>query len=516
MADFSIEQQRAMALAAARARAAEAEPETPTKTDWIGAGLQSITEPVVSMATGFAGSAIGGLAGMGAALIPGLRQGIGRDVSEGVQSALTYQPRTTGGKAVTGAISYPFEKLAGAADTAGGAVAESTGSPAVGAAVNSGIQALPLLVGKLAPKVGIGSPESAASIAARAKAQSLGSVKDATLAAGRAEGLVVPPSAIEGSFLGNRAEGIAGKAALNQEATLRNQPKFNDIARREAGIAPDQPISLKTLEDARTVIGDPYRQVEALPGLPAPRTTSKLNPMMNAYPLIGKTPPTPKELIQEWKSNNSTISELWKDYQRNAAVETLDKYRAARKEQGRIETDIEKAAMAAGRPDLVPALREAKVKFAKNYDVERALNVGSGDVDAAVLGRMYDASPAKYTGGLQVIGQFANAFKPWAKDAAVVGAPGVSKLEGVMSVLGMVGGHAALGAGGGLLGIAPLVAPSLMRQLMLSKAMQQPRSYGQGTLSSLLSQPQIPAAVGAGGIGAEHQPSLADLLRQQQ
>src|SRR5256885_10281897 len=74
------------------------------------------------------------------------------DVVRGVQGALTYQPRTQGGQAVSGVVSYLPQKLANVADTAGGAVTDYTGSAGLGALANTGIQALPMIAGGFGAK----------------------------------------------------------------------------------------------------------------------------------------------------------------------------------------------------------------------------------------------------------------------------------------------------------------------------------------------------------------------------
>lgn len=93
---------------------------------------------------------VAGIAGLGAAAGRGLglTDALPGDVVRRVQEALTYQPRTKAGEAVTGVISYPFEKLAQAGDWAGERTAEATGSPGLGAAVNTAIQSAPALLAR--------------------------------------------------------------------------------------------------------------------------------------------------------------------------------------------------------------------------------------------------------------------------------------------------------------------------------------------------------------------------------
>ena len=165
------------------------------------------------------------------------------------------------------------------------------------------------------------------------------------------------------------------------------------------------------------------------------------------------------------------------------------------------ETSIEKIASRQGNPDLVTRLKEARVNLAKNYDVERALNVGSGDVDAQVIGRMLDRGKLM-SGGLETIGRFANAFGRFAREG--VQSPGVSKLEAYGSLGLGAAGHFAF-PGGEMAAAIPLLAPPLARSLMLSSPMQ----GGMSGLSSLL--PEAGRTVAPIVTGN----TLSDIQRQQ-
>lgn len=382
------------------------------------------------------------------------------------QKALDYGIQGAVGGALTGgaglARSAVGAGMGAMSGLAAGGTQEATGNPALAAVAGMA----PMIPGAMR------NPKIDASL------KSQNSVKDETLAMAKEAGYVVPPSAVEGSWLGNRIEGIAGKAALNQEANLRNQPVTNRIARNEAGLAPDEPISTSTLAAARNKIAEPYREVAAL------------NPMA-------------AKALELLNQSRLDAKDYWTEYKRQGSVAAKKQAESFDKKSEMYETVIEKIAARKGDPDLLDRLREARVNLAKNFDVERALNVGSGDVDAQVIGRMYDRNPNKYTGGLEVIGRFSNAFKPWTRDAAVVPAPGVSKLEALASVgLGM-GGHAA-GMGWLPMGLPLLAGPA--RSLALSPMMQGGRSYEPGILSQAAQQT---SPIVTGG-------TLADILRNQQ
>lgn len=99
----------------------------------LNVGRQVVAAPVAGVA---------GLVTAPAGFIPGM-EGVGARNVERVQQFIGGQPFTDGGEAVTGAIAYPFEKLAQGADFVGQKTSDVTGSPAVGAAVNTAIQAAP-------------------------------------------------------------------------------------------------------------------------------------------------------------------------------------------------------------------------------------------------------------------------------------------------------------------------------------------------------------------------------------
>lgn len=113
---------------------------------------QGSGEALTHFATSAAGGAVGGLAGLLGTILPG-DPGRGARWTEAVSNALTYRPRTAAGQAATDIVGAPFALLAKGADVAGGAAAKATGSPLVGAGVNTAIQALPMLIGARGARV---------------------------------------------------------------------------------------------------------------------------------------------------------------------------------------------------------------------------------------------------------------------------------------------------------------------------------------------------------------------------
>jgi hypothetical protein len=125
--------------------AQQKEPEKP-----LGGMSDALIEPLAAFGSGIVAQPLSGLAGLAVAGAHklGLTDKEGADAVRATQDLLTYQPRTKVGEAVTKVASYPFEKLAQGADWAGGKAADVTGSPAVGAGVNTLIQLAPALLAK--------------------------------------------------------------------------------------------------------------------------------------------------------------------------------------------------------------------------------------------------------------------------------------------------------------------------------------------------------------------------------
>jgi len=119
-------------------------------------------EAALKLGSGLFAGPLSGLAGLArgaGAGVASLAQGEGLDkarqafADEGAETtravggALTYEPRTEAGRAISGVVETPFRLLSQAGDAAGRVVADKTGSPLVGASVNAAIQSAPALFG---------------------------------------------------------------------------------------------------------------------------------------------------------------------------------------------------------------------------------------------------------------------------------------------------------------------------------------------------------------------------------
>jgi protein-tyrosine-phosphatase len=290
-----------------------------------------------------------------------------------------------------------------------------------------------------------------------ARQESLNAQKDATLEAARKEGYVVPPSAtgqggIPG-FVNRRLESVAGKAAIGQEAALRNQEVTNRIGRREAGIPADRPVTETALAESRRVSAAPYREVQQL----AANNPLSRPPFKNAA-----------DTLKELQSTRLEAKDTWNFYWRHPDPKVKAQAQALEQKASQLESHIEALASSTGKPGLMDAVRQARREMAKTYDVENATNVATGDVSAPVLGRMVD-SGAPVSGGLRTAGMFQQGFRPYAKEAETIPTPGVSKSEALTAAALGVGGQAG-GMGWWPMGLPLLSGP--VRSMLLSRPYQ--------------------------------------------
>lgn len=316
---------------------------------------------------------------------------------------------------------------------------------------------------------------NAARAPALAAEQQRNAVRDATLKDARDSGYVVPPSQTGGGFMENRLESLAGKAAINQEAVIRNQQVTNNLARKAIGLPENAPITERALAARREEFSIPYQRVAAISPLAA-QALQKLREYRNEATAhwrhydISADPKAQKEAIQFGQK-----------------AETAERY-------------LDSVARAYGKPELMNELRVARANIAKTYDIERALNLGDGNVDARVLGRALDKGKP-LSGGLATAARFAEAFPQVARASAGSPPPGVSAMEPMgAAALGM-GGYATMGLPGLAAGAIPFLRPAA-RSALLSDFYQS--RFGQPNYGPAINTPSALQSI-LTGILAEQQ-----------
>lgn len=213
----------------------------------------AVGENLLNLGSGAIAAPIAGIAG--------ILSGGDADVVRGVQGALTYEPRTRGGKALNRAISYVPQKIAEGSDAAGQKVSELTGSPALGAATNVALQSAPALALHKAPGIAAGLRGGAAAEAG---------VADSAEAAARAyvtDTLGLDWNRLAGDFkarLTDIAKDATALGKLNPQAVAR-QARLNSLGIPATRGQINRDLGQITTEEnlTKTKAGQPIRDINA-------------------------------------------------------------------------------------------------------------------------------------------------------------------------------------------------------------------------------------------------------------
>jgi hypothetical protein len=446
-----------------------------------------IIDAGLALGSGAIAGPVSGLAGLAGAALPG-PPGQGAEWVRNTQDALTYEPRTEMGKGISAAVTYPFKKLGEAADTAGAATAEKTGSPAAGAGVNMALQSVPLALGRVAP-VG----EGASALAKRTALKRASEQYDAGTVKAKEAGYVVPPTQANPSILNQIAEGVAGKIKTAQTASIKNQEVTNGLVRKALGIAEDAPLNVDSLQKVRKEAGSAYERVRSAGTVTADEAFGKAldsiaEPYLNAakdFPKAAQTEVLNAIEAVRVKSFDASsaidqISILRKDADkayRNGDTKLGGTYKGiANALEEQLGRHLEKSGAS---PEMLADFQKAREVIAKSYTVQKHLKP-DGNVDAVGLGRELTRKPL--TGELRTAAEFGEQFPKAAQKPERVGGVPLSALD-----VGLAGATSAILHNPA--GLALLAGRPLVRSAILSKpyqaSMANPPGYGPTALSRL-------------------------------
>lgn len=309
--------------------------------------------------------------------------------------------------------------------------------------------------------------------------------KDATLAAARARGFVVPPSQVEGAGMAARSlEGFSNKINVQQTASLRNQQAINEVARDALKLPKDAPLNEATLNAVREQAGQAYKAVENIKTIlwdpkfmqevkglgrnitggvtsnPADAKIAALQSELGSLTRVdGKALIADiKNLREMAKANFAAASAREGDVGAQALGQAQSK--AAAMLEGLAERNLQ---VKGGSPEIIKAFQEARKTIAKTYTIEDAIREGSGNVSLHKLASALNRG-TPLEGGLLDAAKFANTFHKAAQSPERIGSVPMFTMTDV--VAGGVGG-----AINPLLGAAALARPAA-RNIALSKLMQ--------------------------------------------
>lgn len=212
-------------------------------------------ETAANLASGALSAPVAGLAGIGS--------GMDANVTESVGEALTYHPKTEGGKTLTNAVTWPFQKLAQGADWVGdklnnpGVVIPTPygnirGGAGPAAVANTAIQSLPALLMK-GPKAKPAAAKPAAVVEP--------SPRQALFDEMNAKGLKVDPTSLGTAKAGSMAEGLAGQAKLERSLSLKNSKRVNELVAEDLGLKGKKEITKADLNRLRVESNRPYSAI---------------------------------------------------------------------------------------------------------------------------------------------------------------------------------------------------------------------------------------------------------------
>ena len=249
---------------------------------------------------------------------------------------------------------------------------------------------------------------------ALAESKAKNALIDQTLQDSRQAGYVVPPSMMPDSGVLSRVlEGISGKYKTNQLAGIKNQQITNSLVRSDLGIPDNVPLSQEAIKAVRAANYKPYEEIANLPKLGDTPAVQE-NTLLGVHGKPGSKGFDPSKTLEELKVARADSTAYFNAYNRSAHPEDLAKARSFQGKADKLESSLEDYASSVGRSDLVDQLRDARKMIAKTYTAERALDKGTGNIDARVLGRLFDKNKP-LSDGMESAGKFASSFGEVAK-----------------------------------------------------------------------------------------------------
>lgn len=298
--------------------------------------------------------------------------------------------------------------------------------------------------------------------------------------AGLEAGYVVPPTQAAPTLVNRLIEGMAGKISTAQNASARNQEITNRLARETLGVAELTPEAIASvraransaydaLGQAGTFMVDvPFQAALSRAGANSkafardfPALVNRdVDGLMRAFKTMKQfDAQSGIEAIKTLRADAAANSRAFDDPGRKALARVQHQVSAA------LETLIERNLRRGGQEELLTNFRDARQTLARAYDIEKAMNPVTGNVDAAKLAAALKKGKP-LSGGLRQAADFAQAFPKAVQTPERMGSlPQTSPLD-------WAGAAITGAAGAGPLSLAALAARPAMRAAALSQSVQ--------------------------------------------
>lgn len=386
--------------------------------------------------------------------------------------------------------------LKGAVAGGGGeAVTQATGSELAGIATSM-----------LAP--GIMTKRGEVKAGALDKLKKQNAQRDVTLREASEAGFVIPPGEVSPTAKNVLLESMAGKTALEQLASSKNQATVNKLARKAVSLPEDAPLTTQTMKDIRAdEFAKGYAPLRAIGEVGSDVNYAlDLNTIARQRAAAGRSFP---------KAESDDVKRLLDAYSVNKfdSGDALDAIRILREDatasfrkgesglgkaqQGvanALERQLERHLASMGDAESAEKLAQfqaSRKRMAISHVIEDAINEGDGSVSAREIAKKLKKDQY-LTGELKTIAKFARAFPRAAQPPSAVGTPAANKLQAGLAALspGGLGGIAGGIAGGVPGAIAGAAVPFAVRQYLTSGVAQRRMipDY-RNRLAEMMSQP---------------------------
>jgi len=287
-------------------------------------------------------------------------------------------------------------------------------------------------------------------------------------------GIAIPPSYIGGP-VSKTMQSWAGKARVDRTFAEKNEAAIDRLAKRDIGLNEHASLDEETIDELRDHHNLAYRKLASLGAIKADTKYVKdvlaagdrFSTRPTSFGGQARFPAIAQEkdayLVNEFTADHAItavrqLRQLSRANLRNYDVDKNALGYAQRQIANAIEDQMERVAVASGKPEIMNAVRNARVQLAKIANVEDSLGAG-GHVNASQLVRMLDKG-APLDGDLLTIARVARDFPEATRFVAAKGTEGPwSRIDFLLGGTGILEGHLGPAA---LVATRPLVGKALM------------------------------------------------------
>jgi len=456
----------------------------PTTMDHIMRGFGNISsapEVVANLGTGMLGQAVGGLAGIAGAILPG-EEGQGARVSQKVANALTYQPRNEAAKYALGKVGEGFEyantKLGDVGEAIGGNAGRTIGESALPVAMT--VAPVPKLVKSYRANPTLTMPKREPTNGFVSDTGEVFSGKDVGFARENApkleaqelaakHGIATDPSLTNPTTRNRLTVEQAGVGDTAATLATHNEPKWNKIAASDPDIDIRAPLSIDAIKAVRGRAAEPNAVIAQTGTVPVgdwhlaevnglrmkhgisnsdsatavngvvDRATTMMKQGMDAADVLDNISQLRKDARTIYNKTDAGPAEIAKADTSLKIANTLEDM---------VDTHLKGLAERdpnGGFIELGEAYKQGRRSMAKSYAMEDAFDLNNAQIDPTKIAKM-TAKDNALTGNFADIGKIAGVFP----EVAELGARSKPLMDTKLSKYGMPG---LIGSGvGGVIG----------------------------------------------------------------